>query len=193
MLRTIVYLFIFSFGLAKELEIGTMMPKPDYLLNDISGKDLSLSDIKGENGTLVIFSCNTCPFVIQWEDRYVTIAEKYMPKGIGVIAVNSNANRFDGSDSFEKMVKNEKKNKYNFPYAQDQKSILARSFGATKTPHVYLFDEKDKLVYRGAIDDNSRNANNVEEPYLTNALDQLLNDKSIQKPVSKAIGCSIKF
>ena len=76
MFRTIVYLFIFSCGLAKELEIGTMMPKPDYLLNDISGKDLSLSDIKGENGTLVIFSCNTCPFVIQWEDRYVTIAEK---------------------------------------------------------------------------------------------------------------------
>ena len=76
MFRTIVYLFIFSFGLARELEIGTMMPKPDYLLNDISGKDLSLSDIKGENGTLVIFSCNTCPFVIQWEDRYVTIAEK---------------------------------------------------------------------------------------------------------------------
>tara|TARA_B100001115_G_scaffold29172_1_gene21418 strand:+ start:3663 stop:4244 length:582 start_codon:yes stop_codon:yes gene_type:complete len=193
MLRTIVYLFIFSFGLAKELEIGTMMPKPDYLLNDISGKNLSLSDIKGENGTLVIFSCNTCPFVIQWEDRYVTIAEKYMPKGIGVIAVNSNANRFDGSDSFEKMVKHAKKNRYNFPYAQDQKSMLAKAFGATKTPHIYLFDEKDKLVYRGAIDDNSRNANNVEEPYLTNALDQLLNDKLIQKPVSKAIGCSIKF
>ena len=64
---------------------------------------------------------------------------------------------------------------------------------ATKTPHIYLFDEKDQLVYRGAIDANSRNANNVEEPYLTNALDQLLNDKLIQKPVSKAIGCSIKF
>ena len=71
--------------------------------------------------------------------------------------------------------------------------MLAKAFGATKTPHIYLFDEKDKLVYRGAIDDNSRNANNVEEPYLTNALDQLLNDKLIQKPVSKAIGCSIKF
>ena len=193
MFRTVVYLLIFSFGLAKELEIGMIMPKPDYLLNDISGKDLSLLDIKGENGTLVIFSCNTCPFVIQWEDRYVTIAEKYMPKGVGVIAVNSNANRFDSVDSFEKMVKHAKKNKYNFPYAQDQKSVLAKAFGATKTPHIYLFDDENKLVYRGAIDDNSRAAKNVEEPYLINALDQLLSKKSIQKPISKAIGCSIKF
>mgnify|MGYP001365682433 CR=1 FL=1 len=193
MFRTVVYLLIFSFGLAKELEIGMIMPKPDYLLNDISGKDLSLLDIKGENGTLVIFSCNTCPFVIQWEDRYVTIAEKYMPKGVGVIAVNSNANRFDSVDSFEKMVKHAKKNKYNFPYAQDQKSVLAKAFGATKTPHIYLFDDEDKLVYRGAIDDNSRAAKNVEEPDLINALDQLLSKKSIQKPISKAIGCSIKF
>ena len=91
------------------------------------------------------------------------------------------------------MVKHAKKNDYNFPYAQDQKSILARAFGATKTPHIYLFDENNILVYRGAIDDNARNANKVDEPYLANAIDQLLDGKPIKKPISKAIGCSIKF
>tara|TARA_Y100001970_G_scaffold144970_1_gene178112 strand:- start:5292 stop:5873 length:582 start_codon:yes stop_codon:yes gene_type:complete len=193
-MKNILVLFlIISFGIAKELELGSRMPEANYMLDDISGKKLSLTDIQGKYGTLIIFSCNTCPFVIQWEDRYVTIAEEYIPKGIGVIAVNSNVGRFDGDDSIEEMVKHAKKNDYNFPYAQDQKSILARAFGATKTPHIYLFDENNILVYRGAIDDNARNANKVDEPYLANAIDQLLDGKPIKKPISKAIGCSIKF
>tara|TARA_B100001113_G_scaffold353809_1_gene360106 strand:+ start:119 stop:700 length:582 start_codon:yes stop_codon:yes gene_type:complete len=193
-MKNILVLFlIISFGIAKELELGSRMPEANYMLDDISGKKLSLTDIKGKYGTLIIFSCNTCPFVIQWEDRYVKIAEEYIPKGIGVIAVNSNVGRFDGDDSIEEMVKHAKKNDYNFPYAQDQKSILARAFGATKTPHIYLFDDNNILVYRGAIDDNARNANKVDEPYLANAIDQLLDGKPIKKPISKAIGCSIKF
>tara|TARA_Y100000748_G_scaffold271836_1_gene245398 strand:+ start:16486 stop:17067 length:582 start_codon:yes stop_codon:yes gene_type:complete len=193
-MKNILVLFlIISFGIAKELELGSGMPEANYMLDDISGKKLSLADIQGKYGTLIIFSCNTCPFVIQWEDRYVKIAEEYIPKGIGVIAVNSNVGRFDGDDSIEEMVKHAKKNDYNFPYAQDQKSILARAFGATKTPHIYLFDDSNILVYRGAIDDNARNANKVDEPYLANAIDQLLDGKPIKKPISKAIGCSIKF
>ncbi len=193
-MKNILVLFlIISFGIAKELELGSGMPEANYMLDDISGKKLSLADIQGKYGTLIIFSCNTCPFVIQWEDRYVKIAEEYIPKGIGVIAVNSNVGRFDGDDSIEEMVKHAKKNDYNFPYAQDQKSILARAFGATKTPHIYLFDDNNILVYRGAIDDNARNANKVDEPYLANAIDQLLDGKPIKKPISKAIGCSIKF
>ena len=193
-MKNILVLFlIISFGIAKELELGSRMPEANYMLDDISGKKLSLTDIQGKYGTLIIFSCNTCPFVIQWEDRYVKIAEEYIPKGIGVIAVNSNVGRFDGDDSIEEMVKHAKKNDYNFPYAQDQKSILARAFGATKTPHIYLFDDNNILVYRGAIDDNARNANKVDEPYLANAIDQLLDGKPIKKPISKAIGCSIKF
>ena len=85
------------------------------------------------------------------------------------------------------------KNNYNFPYAQDPGSKLATEFGATKTPHIYLFDNNDMLVYRGAIDDNARNARSVDEPFLANAIDQLLSDSPIEKPISKAIGCSIKF
>ena len=193
MKKILIPILFLTYISAAELEIGSGMPGMNYKLKDISGNTTTLADVKGNKGTLVIFSCNTCPWVIRWEDRYVSIADKYTPKGIGVIAVNSNAGRFDGDDSLEKMVKHAKKNDYNFPYAQDPRSQLASKFGATKTPHIYLFDNNDVLVYRGAIDDNARDARFVDEPYLANAIDQLIAGNPIEKPISKAIGCGIKF
>ena len=193
MKKILIPILFLTYISAAELEIGTGMPGMDYKLKDISGNTTTLADIKGNKGTLVIFSCNTCPWVIRWEDRYVSIADKYTPKGIGVIAVNSNAGRFDGDDSLEEMVKHAKKNDYNFPYAQDPRSQLASKFGATKTPHIYLFDNNDVLVYRGAIDDNARSANSVEEQFLSNAIDELIAGKPISKETTRAIGCSIKF
>ena len=193
--RSKILFFLFSIASiqAAELGIGSQMPNTDYLLNDISGNQITLNEIKGENGTLIIFSCNTCPWVIRWEDRYVEIANSYLKKGIGMIAINSNVARFNGDDSLYKMKKHAKEKKYNFPYAQDPKAKLAYAFGATKTPHVYLFNDKDNLVYRGAIDDNARDADAVEEPFLSKAIDQLLAGQKIKKTTSKAIGCSIKF
>ena len=193
MKKILIPILFLTYISAAELEIGSGMPGMNYKLKDISGNTTTLADVKGNKGTLVIFSCNTCPWVIRWEDRYVSIAEEYTPKGIGVIAVNSNAGRFDGDDSLEEMVKHAKKNDYNFPYAQDPRSQLASKFGATKTPHIYLFDNNDVLVYRGAIDDNARDARSVDEPYLANAIDQLIAGTPIGKPISKASGCGIKF
>ena len=193
MKKILIPILFLTYISAAELEIGSGMPGMNYKLKDISGNTTTLADVKGNKGTLVIFSCNTCPWVIRWEDRYVSIAEEYTPKGIGVIAVNSNAGRFDGDDSLEEMVKHAKKNDYNFPYAQDPRSQLASKFGATKTPHIYLFDNNDVLVYRGAIDDNARDARSVDEPYLANAIDQLIAGTPIGKPISKAIGCGLKF
>ena len=186
-------LMFFSIPYANELSIGSSMPNSDYKLKDISGNIVTLDDVKGKAGTLVIFSCNTCPWVLRWEDRYVTLADSYIPKGIGMIAVNSNASRFKGDDSLDEMFKHSKNNNYNFPYAQDPDAKLAKAFGATKTPHIYLFNKESKLVYRGAIDDNARDAKKVEEHFLANAIDQMLDNKIIEKQVSKAIGCSIKF
>lgn len=191
--KILFFLFSLAFIQAAELEIGSQMPSTDYLLDDISGNQITLNEIKGENGTLIIFSCNTCPWVIRWEDRYVEIANSYLKKGIGMIAINSNVTRFNSDDSLYKMKKHAKEKKYNFPYAQDPKAKLAYAFGATKTPHVYLFNYKDILVYRGAIDDNAKDADAVEEPFLSNAIDQLLAGQKIKKTTSKAIGCSIKF
>jgi peroxiredoxin len=182
-----------TFLIGGELEIGSAMPLMDHQLADISGNTMTLADVKGDAGTLVVFSCNTCPWVIRWEDRYVSLANTYAPKGIGMIAVNSNAARFGSEDSLEEMVEHAKNNGYNFPYAQDPESELASAFGATKTPHIYLFNADDKLVYLGAIDDNAKNAKKVEVPFLANAIDALLAGKPINPQTTKALGCSIKF
>ena len=182
-----------TFLIGGELEIGSAMPLMDHQLADISGNTMTLADAKGDAGTLVVFSCNTCPWVIRWEDRYVSLANTYAPKGIGMIAVNSNAARFGSEDSLEEMVEHAKNNGYNFPYAQDPESELASAFGATKTPHIYLFNADDKLVYLGAIDDNAKNAKKVEVPFLANAIDALLAGNPINPQTTKALGCSIKF
>ncbi|MBH09341.1 MAG: thioredoxin family protein [Candidatus Marinimicrobia bacterium] len=189
LLFTIIYSSLFC----KELELGSNLPFGDHRLLDISGKYLSLNNVKGENGLLVIFSCNTCPWVIRWEDRYVSLAKKYVPMGIGVIAVNSNESNFQSVDNLEEMRKHAEYKQYNFPYVQDFGSRLARIFGATRTPHIYLFDDKDNLVYRGAIDDNPKDADDVDESYLKNAMDAMLSGKSIKVASTKAIGCGIKF
>ena len=193
MKKILIPIIGFTFLLAGELEIGSTMPLKDLELADISGKNITLAAAKGDAGTLVVFSCNTCPWVIRWEDRYVSLANTYAQKGIGMIAVNSNAARFGGEDSLEEMLEHAKNNGYNFPYAQDPESELASAFGATKTPHIYLFNGDDKLVYRGAIDDNAKNAKKVDVPFLANAIDALLAGNPINPQTTKALGCSIKF
>ena len=186
-------ILIFSSLFSKELELGSMLPMGDHRLLDIDGKYLSLNEARDENGLLVIFSCNTCPWVIRWEDRYVTLTEQYAPKGVGVIAVNSNEGNFNSVDNLDEMRKHAKENSYNFPYVQDFGSRLAREFGATRTPHIFLFNDENTLVYRGAIDDNARDARKVEEPYLANAIEAMLSGKPMAVASTKALGCSIKF
>jgi len=182
-----------TFLIAGELEIGSTMPLMDHQLADISGKSMTLTDAKGDAGTLVIFSCNTCPWVLAWEDRYVTLAQEFIPRGIGLIAVNSNESQFESDDSMEEMIEHAQEMGYNFPYTQDPGSRLATAFGARKTPHIYLFDEKDKLVYRGAIDDNARKPRKVKHTFLADALNALLTGDKIDPVSTKALGCSIKF
>ena len=186
-------LFFITCVFAFELELDTKMPEQNLKLLNIDGEKLSLHDVKGDKGTVVIFSSNTCPWVIRWEDRYVKIVDKYADKGISLIAVNSNSSRFNGQESLENMKQHSNKKKYNFPYVQDPNSTLARAFGATKTPHVYLFNHNERLVFKGAIDDNAKDSNKVNHPYLMDAIKQMLNGKDIKKPISKAMGCSIKF
>jgi glutathione peroxidase-family protein len=178
---------------AKELDLGSILPLGDIKMADISGKDVSLNDAKGKNGLLVIFSCNTCPWVIAWEDRYVELADTYKDKGVGIVAINSNETQFENVDSMEEMQAHAKEQGYNFYYTMDNGSKLASEFGATRTPHIYLFDNKDKLVYRGAIDDNARKPDKVENTYLADAIDNMLAGSAIDPAATKALGCAIKF
>jgi len=104
---------------AKELDLGSILPLGDIKMADISGKDVSLNDAKGKNGLLVIFSCNTCPWVIAWEDRYVELAETYKDKGVGIVAINSNEKQFETVDSMEEMQAHAKEQGYNFIMVQN--------------------------------------------------------------------------
>ncbi len=176
----------------KELEVGTVGPMFDYQMDEISGDKITLSDVKGENGTLLIFSCSTCPYVRAWEDRYLTISKLAKELNIGMVAVNPNeATRAQGS-SLTDMKKRAEEVGYTFPYALDKDHKLADAYGATRTPHVYLLNNDNILVFVGAIDDNSRSAADVENTYLADAMNELASGKAITKSTSRAIGCTIK-
>lgn len=176
----------------EELKIGAPAPLTNMKMKDISGKLESLQTLKKEGGLLVVFSCNTCPFVIGWEDRYNDIHALATNNNIGMVLVNSNEAKRGGDDSLDKMKVHASEQKYTMPYVVDEKHTLADAFGARTTPHVYLFDKDMKLVYKGAIDDNMKDKNSVKEEYLNDALKQLATGKKIKVNESKALGCSIK-
>ena len=159
----------------------------------VDGTQVSIADVAGEVGTLVIFTCNHCPYVKAWEARIAEIGNIYSAKGFGVIAVNSNDPVAYPADDFETMQQRAEKHGMRFPYVVDATSGVARAFGATRTPEVYLFDAAGALVYHGTIDDNYKYADRVTKPYLRDALDALLVGKKIPLAKTKALGCSIKF
>jgi peroxiredoxin len=175
-----------------ELAIGADMPQADQKMMSVSGKLLSLSDLKKENGLVVIFSCNTCPFVIAWQDRYNELHELAEKNNIGFVLVNPNEAYRDGDDSFAAMKAHAEKNKYTAEYVVDQNHVVADAFGADRTPHVFLFNAENKLTYRGAIDDNHKDKNKVKKTYLKDALNAQGSGKEIAVTSSKSLGCSIK-
>ena len=180
----------FTLLMSEEISIGSKMPGSDYILKNINGNESELSTFKKENGLLVVFSCNTCPWVIRWQGRYNPISELCSKNDIGFVAVNSNAKQHDGVDSFGSMKKHAKKYEYMFPYVLDSGSRLAKAFGAMVTPHVYLFDKNGDLRYRGAIDDGPKR---VKREYLVDAINSVSKGKSVKTKTTKTLGCSIKY
>lgn len=179
--------------LMEELPIGSKAPMADVEVEDVSGKMITLNDVAMENGLLVNFSCNTCPWVSAWEDRYNPIANLAKENGIGVVALNPNAAIRDEGESMADMQQRAQKSNYQFYYALDEGAKMAEAFGATRTPHIYLFNSNMELVYRGAIDDNAKSAENVEQPYLKNAIKNLAAGNEINPKTTKSLGCTIKW
>jgi hypothetical protein len=174
------------------LPIGTKIPKADVSMKDISGKQISLQEAFKENGLLVMFSCNTCPYVIKNQDRTKVISQYALANNVGVILLNSNEGMRDDDDSFEAMQAYAKEQGYQWSYAVDQQSVLADAFGASRTPECYLFNKAQNLVYHGAIDDNPSDAGNIKRTHLKAAIDEMVTGKEITVTTSRSVGCSIK-
>jgi len=176
------------------LKVGAAMPTSDAKLKNASGKKkIVLDTVKGEKGTMVIFTCNHCPYVKAWEGRLTALGNEYMNKGVGVIAINSNNPEKFAEDNFEGMQTRATKLGVKFPYVVDEGSTLAQAFGATRTPEVFLFDKAGKLVYHGAVDDNAEDVKAVGKTFLKDALEAVINDKPVPVAETPAVGCSIKF
>ena len=175
-----------------ELPIGSSMPKADVKMKDISGKEVTLAEAKKENGLLVMFTCNTCPYVIKNQGRTREICQYAASKGMGVILLNSNEGQRSSDDSFDEMKSYAKDQNYNWYYAVDRNNELADAFGASRTPECYLFDKSGKLVYHGAIDDNPGDNARVSRKHLQQAIDETLSGKEVSVKTSRSVGCGIK-
>ena len=195
-------LFLTSANVAEpqpELALGSKAPLADVLMMNVNGTQMSLNTAAGPNGLLVVFSCNTCPFVVGngeksdgWEGRYNETAIFAKENGVSMVLVNSNEAKRDNHDSMDAMKVHARENNYGMPYLLDANHQLADAFGALKTPHVYLFDSNMNLVYRGSIDDNVSDAEAVSEQYVQDAITAVANGKPVAVAATKAIGCSIK-
>ncbi|MFN2438074.1 MAG: thioredoxin family protein [Chitinophagaceae bacterium] len=183
---------LLAFSYINELPIGADMPKADVKMKDISGKEVSLKDAAKKNGLLVMFSCNTCPYVIKNQGRTNEAGNYATAKNVGFIIVNSNEGQRSDADSYSAMQQYAKKQGYKWHYVVDQNSVLADAFGAKRTPECYLFNKDGKLVYHGAIDDNPSNEGAVNRKHLKEAIDQLVKGEEISVKTSKSVGCSIK-
>lgn len=167
----------------------------DFSLENIDGKMVSLSDYKEAKGFIVIFTCNTCPYAVAYEDRIEALNKKYAEKGYPVIAIMPNNTDVKPGDNMKAMQARAKAKGFTFPYLMDKGQKIYPQYGATKTPHIYLLEKTRKgneVKYIGAIDDNYKDASLVKEKYVENAVDALLDGEEIKTKETRAIGCSIK-
>lgn len=175
------------------IALGTEAPLTDVKMMNVDGKEISLVDAKGAKGTLVVFTCNACPWAQAWHSRIVALGNRAAKRGIGVVAINSNDPNVVEADGYEQMKGNAKRSKMAFPYVVDASSDVARAFGATRTPEAFLFDAEGRLVYHGTIDDNAKQPGKVKERYLEEAVNAVVGGKEIAQKETKALGCGIKF
>jgi peroxiredoxin len=177
----------------QALALGSKVPMADVKMKTAAGTELSIADVKGAKGTLVVFTCNACPWAKKWEGRIAKIGNEAAKKGIGVIAINANDPGKNPEDGYDVMKTRAKARGMKFAYAVDATSDIARAFGATRTPEAFLFDASGKLVYHGTIDDNAQKPDDVKEQYLRDALQALVDGKKIEVAETKSLGCTIKL
>lgn len=173
------------------LQIGANAP--DFTLPSTDGKTYSLKDFHKSPVLVVFFTCNHCPYVLNSDEITRKTAEKYGPKGVTFIGINSNSEHTKPEDSFPHMVERMAKQKFPWHYLYDQTQEIAKKYGALRTPHFFVFDKHRKLVYTGRGVDSPRDTSKITVNDLDNALNDLLAGKPIGKPLTNPIGCNVKW
>ncbi len=181
-----------SVALAAPLDIGAALP--DFSLRNVNGSSVSTRDFASAKVLVVVFSCNTCPYSRAYQARLVQLHKTFGGRGVQFIVVNPNDVKKSPGDSFAAMQKLAEQAGYLFPYVHDESQQVARTFGASRTPEAFVFDQKRRLIYRGQIDDNTEEAQ-VRTSHLKNALDNALAGTSgkINPSTTRAFGCTIKW
>lgn len=166
---------------------------PGFNLPGVDGETYTLSRFADKPVLIVVFSCNHCPYVQAYEDRLIAIQRDYAARGVQVVAINSNDDRNYPEDNFEHMVRRAREKSFNFPYLRDATQEVARAYGATHTPQLFVFDHDRRLGYTGKIDDNWQHSRAVTRRYLREAVEAMLSRKAPAEPTTHAIGCTIKW
>jgi len=168
----------------------------DFALPNVDGKTVSMKDFSSAKGFIVTFTCNTCPYAKLYENRIIELDKKFRSKGYPVIAINPNDVGQKPEDGMEEMIKRSNEKGYTFPYLRDDSQEVAKKYGATKTPHIYLLNKEGngfRVEYIGAIDDSPREEADVRERYVEDAIMALLVGKKPEITEKRAIGCTIKW
>ncbi|MFO0945529.1 MAG: thioredoxin family protein [Planctomycetota bacterium] len=173
---------------ADPIAPGTPAPAWNSLPG-VDGKPHSLADISTDKIVVVAFTCNSCPFAVAYEDRFIDFAKEYGAKGVEFVAINVNNEEADG---FPMMQSRAKEKGFNFPYLHDSSQKIGHAYGARVTPHLYVLDRDRKIAYVGAFD-NARKPEKVTKKYLHDAVDALLKGQSPAVPKTNAAGCSIRY
>lgn len=185
----LIALFAFSFKKG-GYEVGDKAM--DFSLKNVNGEMVSMNDYNEAKGFMIIFTCNSCPYSVAYEDRIIALHEKYAGKGIPVIAINPNDDEKSPKDSFDKMIVRAKEKGFPFPYVYDETQEITKAYGATNTPHVYVLDANRTVKYIGAIDNNTKSAEDADKKYVEDAVDAVLSGSEVPEKKTKAIGCTIK-
>jgi peroxiredoxin len=168
----------------------------DFRLKNVDGKSVALGDFRHQRGVIIVFTSNHCPFSNAYEERLLALNQKFSQQGFSIIAVMSNDPAAYADDTFEQMRERARAKNYSFPYLWDDTQAVARAFGASRTPQVFVLNSvngKFVLEYTGAIDDNPQDQAEVQRQYVDEAVTSLLGGRPVQSPITKPIGCAIKW
>ena len=168
----------------------------DFSLKNVDGATVSMAGNAAAKGYIVVFTANACPFAQAYEGRLVALHHKYAPQGYPVIAINANDPGASPADAYDKMQERASQKAFPFPYLADASQDVARAFGATRTPQVFILTRQNGgyvVQYTGAIDDNSQNPADVHQRYAEDAMTAVLAGKPVPTPVTKPAGCTVKW